>query len=63
SKMFDQLPIFCFDLAATRDPTPKALHIVAQGQRRSRATLGNGNGEHLHAEGVRQSRDMQHLQR
>jgi site-specific DNA recombinase len=38
-------------------------HIVAQGKRRSRATLGKWNGKHLHAEGVRQSRDVQRLQR
>ncbi|MDP6557748.1 MAG: hypothetical protein QGG71_23985, partial [Pirellulaceae bacterium] len=38
-------------------------HIVAQGQRRSRATLGKWKGKHLHAEGVRQSRDVQRLQR
>jgi hypothetical protein len=50
-------------LACSQDPTPKALHIVAQVQRRSRATLGKWKGRHLHAEGVRQSRDVQRLQR
>ena len=34
--------------------TPKALHFKAQGQRRSRATLGIGFQNHLYAKGVRQ---------
>ncbi len=33
--------------------TPKALHAKAQGQRRSRATLGTGRKIRIYPEGVR----------